>query len=324
VTRAIDAFVDEKVEETGFSGTVLIAKGGEVWHESAHGLAHRGYGIANHPGTRFDLGSINKIFTKVAVAQLAAAGKLGLDDTIADHLPDYPNPEVAARVTVRQLAEHTSGLGDVFVPAFTEASKTRFRKPEDFFPLFAHEPLLFEPGTGRQYSNAGYQVLGAIVAAASGMPYHDYVAEKVWAPAGMAATAFVARDEPTPDVAVGYTTRTEDGRLRNNLFRLPVVGSPAGSSFSTVDDMLRFAEALRGGSLVPEGWTAWLLAGDEPGAEAPDPDELGLGFAGGAPGVNAMLRIAGPWTVVVLANQDPPVAGKLAQPLGNALEQLGR
>lgn len=322
-TAAIRDFVDTHAAEAGFSGTVLVARDGEVWHQSAHGLAHRGYGVANHPGTRFDLGSINKLFTKLAIAQLAAAGKLSLDDTLAARLPSYPNRETAARITVRQLADHASGLGDIFVPAFAQADKTRFRRPEDFFPLFADAPLLFEPGSGRQYSNAGYQVLGAIVAAASGMDYHDSIAERVWAPAGMTATAFVARDEPTADVAVGYT-EGDDGRLRNNLFALPVIGSPAGSSFSTSGDMLRFDRALRSGKLVAAAWAAWVLTGEEPGEAAAPPalDRLGLGFAGGAPGVNAMYEIAGAWTVIVLANQDPPAAGRLAQALANALRRF--
>lgn len=324
-TAALEDFIDRHVAATGFSGTVLLAKDGEPWLEGAHGLAHRGYGIANHVGTRFDVGSINKVFTQVAIAQLVVAGKLDLDDTIAELLPDYPNPEVARRVTVRHLVKHTSGLGDIFGPAFFEAAKTRFRQPEDFFPLFADQPLLFEPGSGQQYSNGGYQVLGAIVAARSGMAYHDYIAEKVWMPAGMTETAFIARDVPTPDVAVGYTPH-EDGTLRNNLFRLSVIGSPAGSSFSTTRDLLRFDRAMRGTALLPPAWAFWVLTGTEPDADsggpAPSLEGLGLGFAGGAPGVNAMYEIEGPWTAIVLANQDPPVAGKLARALLRAVRRL--
>lgn len=251
MAAAIGGYLDQRAARGELSGTVLVSLHGEPVFRGAYGLAHRGFGIPNHLGTRFDLGSINKLFTHVAVARLLADRKLSLDDTVARWLPDYPNREVAEKITVRQLVNHSSGLGDIFTDRFRTSSKTLYRRPEDFFPLFANEPLLFEPGTSRQYSNAGFQVLGAIVAAASGLPYSDAIQTFVFDPAGMRDTAFVARDEPTRDVAVGYTTHTDDGKLRNNLYRLPVVGSPAGSSFSTVDDLWRFVNALLGGELVP-------------------------------------------------------------------------
>lgn len=319
---AIGRFAEALAEKGELSGTVLAAHRGKPIFRGAYGLAHRGYGVANHLGTRFDLGSINKLFTKVAVARLMADGKLSLDDPIAKWLPDYPDRETAARVTVRHLVEHTSGLGDIFTEEYSRSAKTRFRRPEDFFPLFADQPLLFEPGTSQQYSNAGYQVLGAIVAAAGGMPYHEAIRAWVFEPAGMTFTAFVARDEPTPDVAVGYTTRNDDGKLRNNLYRLPVVGSPAGSSFSTVDDLLRFLGALRSGKLVPPEYAAWALHGPEPGS-GEDPsrtlDHLQIGVAGGAPGVNATVEVSGEIVVIVLTNQDPPAAGRAARPLMKSL-----
>jgi len=322
MAAAIGRYLDEHAAHGDLSGTVLVAQGGDVLFRGAYGLAHRGFGIPNHLGTRFDLGSINKVFTHVAVARLLADGKLSLDDTVAHWLPDYPNREVAARVTVRHLVNHSSGLGDIFTDEYRASSKTLYRRPEDFFPLFASQSLLFEPGTSRQYSNAGFQVLGAIVAAASGMPYTEAIQTFVFDPAGMRDTAFIARDEPTRDVAVGYTTNTDEGELRNNLYRLPVVGSPAGSSFSTVDDLWRFVGALRAGELVPLEHAAWVLNGPEPGS-GEDPaitfDHLGIGFGGGAPGVNATVEINGELLVVVLTNQDPPAAGRTARPLVRAL-----
>lgn len=323
LSEAVGAFLAEQAAAGELSGSVLVAYRGEPVFRAAYGLADRNGSIPNRVETRFDLGSIQKLLTKTAVASLLAEGRLSLDDTVARWLPAYPDPEVARKITLRHLAEHSSGLGDIFTDGFRDASKTRFREPEDFFPLFAHEPLLFEPGASRSYSNAGYQVLGAVVAAAAGAPFSQVVARRVFEPAGMEASGFFARDLPTPDLAVGYTRDTEDGSLANNLFRLPVVGSPAGSSFSTVDDLLRFERALRGGALVPAPWAAWVLTGAEPTASGRAADPLASfagGYAGGAPGVSTALEISEPWTVIVLANQDPPAAPETARTLMRSLE----
>jgi CubicO group peptidase (beta-lactamase class C family) len=193
-----------------FSGTVLVARGEEVLLEMAHGLASRRYGVPNTVDTRFNLGSINKLSTKIAIAQLAAQGKLSFEDRVAEHLRDYPNREVAERITIQQVATHTAGLGDIFTAEFAAAAKERFESPQDYFTLFAKESLLFEPGTSERYSNGGYMVLGAIIEAVSGQSYDDYVREHIFAPAGMDATGSFAMSDPVPDLAAGYTRHGAD------------------------------------------------------------------------------------------------------------------
>jgi CubicO group peptidase (beta-lactamase class C family) len=194
--------------EDRFSGTALVAHRGEVIFTSAHGLASKRYNAPNSMNTRFDLGSINKAFTKIAVGQLHQQGKLSLDDWIVDHLPDYPNREVAETVTIEQLLEHTSGLGDMFNDTFFRSSRSLYRSPQDYFRVFA----LFEPGTGRQYSNAGYIVLGAIIEAVSDESYDGYIARHVFEPAGMASSGFFERDGIEPNIAEGYTRAADQGQ----------------------------------------------------------------------------------------------------------------
>jgi len=301
--------------EDKFAGVALVARGEEIVFEQAVGLANRRFEAANRPDTPFNLGSINKIFTKMALAQLASAGKLSFDDTIADHLPDYPNPEVAVKVTIAQLVNHTAGLGDIFTDAFAETAKERFRSPSDYFELFAQDDLLFEPGEGRQYSNGGYMVLGAIIEAASGQSYDDYVKTNIFEPAGMNATAPHSLDTAVTPIATGYT-RLEDhevGALRENSFMIPFAGTSAGGGYSTVRDLLAFRQALFGHQLLDARYTAWMIT-DELPDEAPDtgPDSYGIGLAGGGPGVNAALEMDGEWTIVVLTNLDPPAASDAA------------
>ncbi len=303
---------------------------GQSVYAGAWGKASLAWDVDNHVDTRFDLGSINKSFTKIAIAQLADAGKLSLDDYIIDHLPDYPNEDAASQITIRHLIEQTSGLGDIFTDEFFKSSRTLYREPRDFFPLFAEEPLTRKPGEKREYSNAGYMVLGAIIADVSGMPYDEYVIENVFKPAGMTGAGFFAHDEPEPNVAVGYTRMGAEGRsetLRNNLFMLPIKGNSAGSAQASVDDMLRFDNAVREYRLLSLGWTQWYFGGDEPDSDTPTQNTLArstaeIGIAGGGPGVCAVMESNGRLTVIVLSNVDPPVAEKMGQELYRSLKRV--
>ena len=110
----VRAAMDERSRADSFSGVVLLARGAEVVLQEASGLASQEFAAPNQVGTRFNLGSINKIFTRVAIGQLVEKGKLTLEDTIGKFLPDYPNRDAAEKVTVRQLLDMTSGIGDFF------------------------------------------------------------------------------------------------------------------------------------------------------------------------------------------------------------------
>ena len=178
-------YFEKLAEVDAFSGSVLVARGDALLYEAAFGLAERASNRPNQTDTLFDVGSIRKLMTKVAIGQLARDGKLSLDDTIAAHLPDYPNSKVASSVTIDQLVHHRSGLGDIFNEKFQRTSKASLLTPRDFFPIFVDDPLDFVPGSSQRYSNAGYIVLGAIVEAASGQDYVSYIEENVFAPAGM-------------------------------------------------------------------------------------------------------------------------------------------
>jgi CubicO group peptidase (beta-lactamase class C family) len=324
-------FVDQLAGADRFSGTVLVAYQGEVVDSAAHGMASKRFAAPNTLDTRLDLGSINKSFTQIAVGQLLQAGQLSLDDRMSDRLPDYPDQAVAQRITIRQLLNHTSGLGDMFTERFRRSSSALYRAPRDYFPLFADEPLLFEPGEGQQYSNAGYIVLGAIIEAVSGEPYDQYVARHIFEPAGMTQSGFFERDVPTPNVAEGYTLwmgEGPNGERRSNVFGLPVKGNPAGSAQSTVEDLLKFDEALRTHVLLDPAYTAWYFRGVDPDAAAqPGAAERAMdhmGIAGGAPGVSAILESEGALVVIVLSNYDPPTAERMGIEMFEALRQALR
>lgn len=304
----LDAYIRKLPD---FSGSVLVAKNGEVQFEKAYGMASRRYEIPNKTSTRFNVGSITKDFTKVAIGQLAQAGKLKLDVPILTYLPDYPNKDAAQKITIQQLIEHRSGLGDIFTPRAWERNPMQFRTLKSYIDFFASDALQFEPGKGQRYSNYGYVVLGAIIEAVSGESYFDYVQKHVFEPAGMTGSGFFDPREIVKDLAMGHTMRGPNGPLpqpaENTNLRTPI---PAGGSQSTARDLLAFDRALRAGKLMDAERTRWFFRGD------PDGPFVG---AGGSPGVNGVIGSDGTWTVVVLTNIDPPTGEKFGEALFEAL-----
>ena len=145
-----------------FSGVVLIAKNDKPIFQHVCGMANREKKIPNTLETQFNLGSMNKMFTSIAIAQLVSQGRLRYLDTLAQILPDYPNQEAAQKITVEQLVTHASGLGDLFTDEFMQ-DRLKIDSLNDYLPYFANQPLQFDPGTKRSYSNAGFVVAGLII-----------------------------------------------------------------------------------------------------------------------------------------------------------------
>jgi D-alanyl-D-alanine carboxypeptidase len=298
VVARLGALLDSLAAAGRFAGVVVLALDTARVFERAFGMADRERGIANALDTRFNIGSINKTFTAVAIHQLAARGLLHLDDTLGEHLPDFPGADARARVTIRHLLEHRSGIGGNIFAVPAGGTRDAVRTTADFLSL-VDERLRFEPGTRQEYSNAGYVVLGAVIERLSGTSYYDHMRANLFEPLGLHATEHLPKDALPPGTAIGYTRSgpgaTQDGPLLPNTATLPGRGSAAGGGYSTAYDLLRFAAVARQGEVA--------------GARA------GLGIAGGAPGINALLETAlpGGYDLVVLASMDPPVAERIGQ-----------
>ncbi len=304
---AVRAFLGEEAKADRFSGVVLVAKDARVFFHEAFGYADRDKKVLNKKDTKFNLGSINKNFTRVAIHQLARLGLLGLDDPIKKFLPDYPNARAAEKVTVRHLLNMTSGVGDFFGERYDATPKEKIRALKDYLPLFADQPLEFEPGTSNKYSNGGYIVLGLIIEKLTQVDYYTYVRENIFKPCGMTDTDAYPRDADTPNLARGYTREggTADGPLVLNFATLPGRGSSAGGGYSTAPDLLKYVLAL-------EARKVYL------------PDAAnGLGISGGAPGINSTLEWdpRSGYIVIVLTNFDPPTAGQAARRIVGWLPQ---
>jgi CubicO group peptidase (beta-lactamase class C family) len=309
----VAAFFTKAASADQFSGTGLVARGGKVLWERAVGQADKDKKIPNTIDTKFNIGSIGKSFTVVAIAQLVAAGKIAPEDTVGKFLPAYPNAAVREKVTVQQLLDMRSGIGDFFGTRYQSTPKSQVRSLQDYLPLFASDPLLFEPGQGQQYSNGGYVVLGLIIEQASGMSYYDYVQKRIFDVAAMANTGLYPEDARVSTRATGYTLSFGAPR-RANTETLPGRASSAGGACSTLHDLLRYEQSLAAGKLV-----------------APDAmrrigrPTSGMGIAGGAPGLNAALDTdVNGYTVIVLANYDPPAAERLSAEIRRVLNSVKR
>lgn len=295
LSKRIATTVDSLAKLGEFSGIVLLAKNGAPVFEKAYGMADREAKKANTMETAFNVGSINKLFTQIAIRQLAAEGKLHLDSTLATYWPDYPNPDVARKVTIRQIMTHRSGIGGDIFAAPPGKTRHAVRHNRDYLPLFVDRPLNFEPGTRQQYSNAGYVILGMLVERLSGMDYYRYVHERIYRPAGMTRTGHWPVDSLPPNTAIGYTR--EDGPLERNTAFLPGRGSAAGGGYTTAYDLMRLMMALRAKKI----------------AAAPDAGSVGI--AGGAGGLNGVVEgdLPGGYDLFVLANLDPPAAERVSR-----------
>ena len=205
--KEIEAIVARHAQADDFSGVALVAKRDKTVFEKATGLANVTHHVPNTMETIFNYGSIGKVFTKLAIQKLQAQGKLSLSDTIGKFLPDYPNQQARSAVTISQLIEMRSGIGDFFGDEFAAKPKNEIRTLSDYMPLFASKPLAFQPGAKEAYSNGGYVVLGRIIEKITGMSYYDYVAKEIFLPFGMTDTGYFEPDSPRERIATGYTKR---------------------------------------------------------------------------------------------------------------------
>jgi CubicO group peptidase (beta-lactamase class C family) len=334
IVEQLRAYVERMAKRDAFSGTVLLAKRGRPLYNAAFGEANKDYGVQNTIDTKFNLGSMNKMFTAVAVMQLAEAGKLSLDDSLGKFLKTGAmRPEVLSKVRVKHLLTHTSGLGSYFSPRWDSLSRTLFRSVDDWMGLIKDDSLEFEPGTRWSYSNTGMLVLGKVIESASGRDYFDYIREHIYKPAGMTNSDSYELDRVIKNLAIGYDIeRTAKGaEYRPNTFYHVLRGGPAGGGYSTVGDLTRFAVALIEGKLVSRAGVKQLTT---PKPEISSPrygfgfgiEENGriVGHGGGFPGINSQLDIfvEEDYTLAVMSNYSmgaQPVVDK-----GRALILAGR
>lgn len=339
ISDGLRFFLEEESRADKFSGSVLVAEGGKVVLEYFSGKANRELDIPNSIDTKFNLGSANKMFTGVAIAQLVEAGGLSFQGHVGDYLPNYPNQIVREQVTIHHLLTHTSGLGgfiDTSRRAEFLAARSQLKSISDVINLFKDKPLQYPIGE-LHYSPDGYEVLGAIIETVSGGNYYDYIRQHIYQVADMTNTDSYEIDPRNPrgDVAIGYTHRDpitdkmlEGDRFDNfglNLFK----GTASGSGYSTCRDLLKFTQALLGHKLLGSEMTEIVMTPKiKEGSMGNQTKYQGYGFQifeignvvrvghpGRFAGVNTRIDMYPKlgYSVIVLANYDPPSAFDIAE-----------
>ncbi|WP_350291742.1 serine hydrolase [uncultured Croceitalea sp.] len=278
--KQIKILLDSSDLSKAFNGSILIADGQSVLFEESYGSDQN-----NNPNaidTKYEIASMGKMFTAVAIKQLEETGKLTLQQTIGEVLNDYPNEE-AKSITIKQLLSHVSGLGDFFGPEFDQ-NKDAIKSLKDYLPFFVNDPLEFNPGERMRYSNAGFIVLGLIIEKLSDTDYNSYITKNILVPIGMNSTGSLS--------------------------------SSAGGGTSTVGDFHRFALALKANELISKESLSSMTTdhyknGYGYGMSLRDFNGTKIyGHNGGAPGVSGELdMVMGEHLIIITLSNRSPMDG---------------
>ncbi len=201
IAAKVDAYVQPFVESNNFSGVILIAQGGKVQVRKAYGLANYELGVPNTPETKFQIASVSKPFTAIAVLLLEERGKLSAQDPVSRYVPDYPNGD---KITIHHLLTHTSGIPNVnSMPEYDQRSRFP-ATPAQLVEIFKNKPADFAPGARYSYSNSNYNLLALILEKVSGQSYGEFVRASILQPLGMKDTGHPRAGELLAQRASGY------------------------------------------------------------------------------------------------------------------------
>jgi CubicO group peptidase (beta-lactamase class C family) len=321
----IENFFHSAFEDGHFHGAALVARGNDVIYRGAFGLADFEHELSNRPEMPFPVRSITKSFTAILVLQLVEEGKLRLDGTLHEYLPEYPS-SAADRITIHQMMTHTSGLPEFMLsmPGWMEYDPPDI-SADSALAFVAGLPLEYDPGNGYAYTNTCYVLLGQIIERITGRQYAEILEERILAPLEMHDTQWIAVLQSVPGVARQHLPGRQDEAPQFSAY----IG--ASGIVSTLDDMLRFGLGLNSNQLLDsESWslafTPHALPENEvrfhpatqvpfgygfalPGSAAPggNPDRIALHAGMGYGGSAMFIRFLDEdWTVVFWSNRGGP------------------
>lgn len=306
-TDKIDAVMDQFVKLDQFSGTILIAKDGNILFAKAFGEANKDHHVKNKINTKFNIGSIGKTFTGTAIMQLAEKGKLDVNDPVVKYLPDFPFGD---KIKIHHLLTHTSGTFNYFAHPDFKTKMFSVRSVSDALPLIYDQKLVFDtPGEKFSYSNSGIVLLGAIIEKVTGQSYFSYIKENILDPLGMNDTRINFGEEIIENRSTGYM-KTPTGKFKSNIYLVPPANADGGIE-TTVEDMLKFDQALYGEKLLSNEYkekmfTPFLNSYAYCWRIDTIYGHPVIGHGGGAPGINAMFYrfVDDKITMIIMSNYD--------------------
>jgi CubicO group peptidase (beta-lactamase class C family) len=246
LTQDIDTYISSQYNAETPGVSVLVAKDGQIIYQKAFGVANMELAIKAVPENVFEIGSITKQFTAVAILMLEEQGQLGLNDNITKYIPDYPTQ--GKTITVHQLLNHTSGIQSYTgMASFRTLARTDMT-PTELIDKFKNEPMEFDPGTQFKYNNSGYILLGHIIEVVSGQSYEDFIQSNIFDKVGMTNSYYGSMPRVIPNRASGYS-QTDTG-YRNAEYLSLTLPYAAGSIMSTTGDLLKWQNAISANTLI--------------------------------------------------------------------------
>lgn len=246
LTKNIDKIIlNEFKEKEGPGGVFMVAKNSEPIYEKAFGKANIELNVNLTTESVFQLGSMTKQFTAIAILMLEEQGKLDTRQTVSKFIPDYPSGD---SITLHHLLTHTSGIKD-----FTKMNALRDIAQKEMTPkmmidFFKNEPVNFKPGEKFVYNNSGYVLLGYIIEIVSGETYEDYIKKHIFEKVGMNNSRYATDRQIITKRAYGYHKK-ETGYVNKTIINFSVPFA-SGALMSTVSDMLKWQNALTQNTLL--------------------------------------------------------------------------
>lgn len=246
-TAKIDSLLEEKYEQNSPGAVFLVSKKGEIIYRKAFGQANIELNISMKPENVFQIGSMTKQFTAIAVMMLVEQGKLKLDDDITKYIPDYPT--CGNKITIHHLLTHTSGIKSFTrMKTINDIAKKNLT-PAELIDFFKDEPMDFAPGEQFKYNNSGYAILGYIIELVSGKSYSDFIEQNILQKVGMKSSSYASHKNIVKNRASGY--HNKDGYI-NNIYISFSIPYSAGSLMSTVDDLFKWQQAINSNILISD------------------------------------------------------------------------
>jgi CubicO group peptidase (beta-lactamase class C family) len=277
-----DVFVQNVMKKEVVPGaTLMVYKDGKMLKATAYGLANLEHRVTTKFQTIFELASVSKPITALAVMQLVEQGRVSLDSSISKYI--YGVPASHAGIKVRHLLSHTSGLPEDHFNTMKlyGPSPLRYTVKEQLEDVFKMK-LKFNPGEGFQYSNAGYFLLSLIVANTSGIAFEDYLQQNIFERASMKSVRFINGDSIVFDRAQVYTKR-KDKLVRWSLEIMQAVESNGyGGLMANSPDLVQLAVGLFGGKIVSKETLAQMTTPEnyvnKPESKLSERSEIALGW----------------------------------------------
>lgn len=342
--RSVDALGERLIRAKLAPGLSLhVMHHGRTVYARGFGFANLEHRVPVDGAAIFRIGSITKQFTAAAIAALVEDGRVTLDASLAQFLPDFPN---SSNISLRQMLNHTSGLGSYTDTAsweeFLQNSRTDYSEQGLIQAALADRSLQrFTPGTGQAYSNTAYLLLGIVIQRITGAPFGDYMRQRLFLPGGLRQTAVDDAAEIVPHRAAGYVAKagTATGFANASFVSMTYPGA-GGALRSTGEDLCRWHHMLLGGRILQPQTLAAMLTparlgdGRTAAAEGQSAYGLGLGLgemvghrmimnSGGIQGFSIHLRSL-PDLGLAIADIANCEGGFGATPLGEALEGIRR